>query len=52
MFHVIILQQWQRNVQKSVMYMYADLLSCQSMYTYCFLAVVVAIAVVAVKAPY
>ena len=48
-FHLIVVQWQQRNVQKSVMHVQS---CCFANWTYCFFAVVVAVGVVVVKAPF
>ena len=44
-FHVAVVQRWLKNVQKSVMHVQS---CCLLIQTYCFFAVLVAVAVVAV----
>ena len=46
-FHVVVFQLRQRNVQKSVMHVQS---CCFANQTYCFFAVLVAVAVVVAKA--
>ena len=47
-FHVVVMQRRQRNVQKSVMHVQS---CCFANQTYCFFAVLVAVAGVVAEAP-